>query len=584
VEQDQLLVLAAVGGVGIVSQWLAWKLRLPSILVLLLVGGVAGTSGLLDPDELLGDLLFPVVSLSVALILFEGSLSLGRRELQAAGRAAVLLCTLGAAVTFVLLWAIADVVLKVDSGVAALIAANLMVTGPTVIGPLLQQVRPRGRVGAILRAEGIIIDPIGAAAAIVVFEVIVAERTQGAAGDTLLTLGSIAVAGTLTAFVGGALLIASLDRFWLPDHLRQPAVVATVLLTFAVADHLHESAGLVAVTVLGLVVANQRRVEIDPVLEFAENLQVLVLSALFLLLAARLDFDVVRADLTGNLALLAMAVLVARPVAVALSTTRSGLSVRERIFLAAVAPRGIVAAAIASVFAIRLDQAGIAGADRFAGAVITVLVGTIVVYGIGARWVGQRLEVAEPARQGVLIVGAHPWGTRLAEVLREHGLRTLLIDRDRAKVATARFAGQDTVHGSILSARVRDDLDLDGIGHMLALTSSHEINGLAVERLRGTFGRQNTWQLPAHDNHAEQLKGRPLAWPDKATIELRLAAGAKLKGTRLSEQFTWRHYNARNPGAALLAVIREGDLILPSTKEVLGPEAGDIVIALAADR
>src|SRR3546814_6967496 len=212
------------------------------------------------------------------------------------------------------------------------------------------------------------------------------------------------------------------------------------------------------------VLANQTSVDIDAVLEFAESLQVLVLSSLFLLLAARLDFDVVRADLAGNLLLLVVAVLVARPLAVAVSTIRSGLSWRERLFLACVAPRGIVAAAIASVFAIRVDQAGIEGADRFAGAVITVLIGTIVVYGIGARWVGRRLQVAEPDRSGVLIVGAHQWGTRLAEVLREHGLRALLIDRDRAKVMTARWAGQDPVHGSILSPRVRGDVGLEGLG------------------------------------------------------------------------------------------------------------------------
>ncbi|HEY9556109.1 MAG TPA: cation:proton antiporter [Acidimicrobiales bacterium] len=579
---DQLLLLAGVGAVGIVAQWLAWWLRLPSILVLLGVGAALGATDVLDPDELLGDLLFPVVSLSVALILFEGSLGLGRRELKEAGRATVLLCTLGAAITFLILWIVATSVLEVDRGIAALIGANLIVTGPTVIGPLLQQVRPRGRVGAILRAEGIIIDPIGAAAAIVVFELLIADQLETALSDTVLTLGTIAVVGAGIAVLGAGALLVGLGRFLLPDHLRQPAVVAMVLLTFAVSDHFQEESGLVAVTVLGLVLANQTYVDIDAVLEFAESLQVLVLSSLFLLLAARLDFDVVRADLAGNLLLLVVAVLVARPLAVAVSTIRSGLSWRERLFLACVAPRGIVAAAIASVFAIRVDQAGIEGADRFAGAVITVLIGTIVVYGIGARWVGRRLQVAEPDRSGVLIVGAHQWGTRLAEVLREHGLRALLIDRDRAKVMTARWAGQDTVHGSILSPRVRGELELEGIGHLLALTKSHEVNALAVERLRSSFGRSNTWQLPADDD--DHVEGRALGWPDAATIEQRIAAGARIRGTRVSEQFTFDDYRERNPGAALLALIRSGDLVLPSDGQTLNPAAGDIIVALASER
>lgn len=577
-EHAPLLVLAGVGAAGIVAQWVAWRLRLPSILVLLVAGAAAGTTGLLDPDELLGDLLFPVVSLSVALILFEGSLSLGRRELRDAGRPALLLCTVGAGVTFAVLWGVGAAGLDIDPGIAALIAANLIVTGPTVIGPLLQQVRPRGRVGAILRAEGIIIDPIGAAAAIVVFEVISAEGGHTGVIEILATLGTIAASGTVIAAVGGALLLVALERFWLPDHLRQPAVVATVLLTFALSDHLQEESGLVGVTVLGLLMANQHRVELDQVLEFAENLQVLVLSSLFLLLAARLDLDVVRADLPGNLLLLAVAVIVARPAAVALSTIGSGLTLRERLFLSAVAPRGIVAAAIASVFAIRLDEAGMAGSERFAGAVLTVLIGSILVYGIGARWVGQRLEVAETARSGVLIVGAHGWGTRLAELLREHGLRTLLIDRDRAKVVTARYAGQDTVHGSVLSARVRDELDLEGIGHLLALTKSHELNALAAERFRSHFGRQNTWQLPSE---LERADGRTLQWPDLETIERRLSAGARLKATRLSDRFTWDDYRVRNTGTALFAVVRTGGLLLPTVgADPLVPIAGDVVIVL----
>ncbi|MGK2947522.1 MAG: cation:proton antiporter [Acidimicrobiales bacterium] len=578
-EPEPLLVLAGVAAVGVVAQWAAWRLRVPSILVLLVVGAALGASGWLDPDELLGDLLFPVVSLSVALILFEGSLGLGRRDLRAAGTTAVMLCTVGAGLTFGILWLAARAVLDIDRGIAALVAANLIVTGPTVIGPLLQQVRPRGRVGAVLRAEGIIIDPIGAAATIVVFELIVAGQLETAVADTIARLLVIGAAGVGAGLVGAALVGISLGRFLVPDHLRQPAIVATVLSTFAVADHLQHESGLVAVTVLGLIVANLRRVDVDAALEFAENLQVLVLSALFILLAARLDLDLVRRDLVGNLALLAVAVLVARPVAVALSTIGSGLTWRERAFLAAVAPRGIVAAAIASVFVLRLEEAGVAGSQRFAGAVITVLVGSILVYGIGSRWVAGRLGLTETAREGVLIVGAHEWGVRLSEVLQEHGLRTLLVDRDRAKVVMARQAGRDTVHGSILSPRVRDGLDLEGLGHVLAITSSAEVNALAVERLRGHFGRPNTWQLPTDDS--AHLSGRPLAWPHHGTVEQRLAAGARIRATRISEQFDAADYRRRNPGAETLLLVRGGRIVLAEQGEKLEPRPGDIVVALA---
>lgn len=579
-EHDSLLVLGGIVAAGIVCQWLAARLRLPSILVLLVVGAVAGQTGTLDPDHVFGDLLFPAVSLSVALILFEGSLGLGRRQLRDAGAPALLLTTVGAGVTFVVLWQVAERVLDIDRGIAALIAANLIVTGPTVIGPLLQQVRPRGRVGAILQAEGIIIDPIGAAAAIVVFELIAASQLQGVNADTAATLLAIGGIGTGIGLAGAVLLVVSLSRFLLPDHLRQPAVVAVVLFTFALSDHFQEESGLVAVTVLGLALANQTRVSLHEVLELAESLQVLVLSSLFLVLAARLDLDVVADDLVANLVLLAAAVLVARPLAVAASTLGSGLHRKERAFLAAVAPRGIVAAAIASVFTIRLDEAGIEGSDRFAGAVLTVLIGTIIVYGVGGRWIGTRLDVAEEEPRGVLIVGVNEWSRRLSDLLNEHGLRTMLVDRKRASVVTARLAGQEAVHGSILSSRLHDSLDLGGIGQLLALTASDEVNALAVERLRGRFGRSNTWMLAPKD--AEHQVGRVLRWPDVATIEGRIAAGGRLRATRLSDEFDWDAYQARNPGAEVFGVIRDGRFVVPSDEHLITPAAGDVLVALGA--
>src|SRR5690606_17614245 len=303
-------------------------------------------------------------------------------------------------------------------------------------GPLLKQVRPRGRVGAILQAEGIIIDPIGAAAAIVVFELILASRLEGVNADTATTLLAIVGIGAGIGLAGAAILVVALGRFLLPDHLRQPAVVAMVLFTFALSNHFQEESGLVAVTVLGLALANQNRVDLHEVLELVESLQVLVLSSLFLILAARLDLGIVADDLGPNLVLLAAAVIIARPLAVAASTVRSGLHVKERAFLALIAPRGIVAAAIASVFTIRLEEAGIPGAQRFTSAVLTVLIGTIVVYGVGGRWIGTRLDVAEEEPTGVLIVGVNDWSSRLSDLLRSHGLRTMLVDRKRASVVT----------------------------------------------------------------------------------------------------------------------------------------------------
>src|SRR5690606_37949634 len=314
---DPLLALAGIAGGGVAAQWLADRLRIPVIIVLLVAGLLVGpVLGLLDPDELLGDLLFPVVSLSVGIILFEGSLSLGVRQLRAAGPVALSLVTVGAAVAFVLTTLLAVTVLGRLAHSAALLGAILVVTGPTVIGPLLRQVRPRGRLGPILRTEGILIDPLGAVLALLVFEVVEAEQTGQAVVSILGTLAGVGLSGALLGLAGAALVWAAMRWFLVPDHLQQAVVLGTVLVVFALADHLQEESGLLAVTVMGLALANQRRVSVERVAEFNETLQVLLVSGLFLVIAARLDLDDLRADLGLNLLFLAALVLLVRPASV----------------------------------------------------------------------------------------------------------------------------------------------------------------------------------------------------------------------------------------------------------------------------
>jgi len=586
---DSMLALAGLAGVGVAAQWLAWRLRIPVILVLLVAGVVAGPiTGLLDPDDLFGDLLLPIVSLSVGIILFEGSLRLGVRELRAAGRVAISLITVGAAITFALTSVLALVVLGRPAHSAVLLGAILIVTGPTVIGPLLRHVRPRGRVGPILQTEGILIDPLGAMLALIVFEVVLAEETNEAITTILATLASVIGWGVVLGLAGAALVWALMRWFLVPDHLRQATVLATVVVVFAFSNHLQEESGLLAVTVMGLALANQRRVSVAQVAEFNETLQVLLLSGLFLLIAARLDLDELRDGIGSNLLFLACLILLVRPVAVFLSTLRSSLTRGERGLLAWIAPRGIVAAAVSSVFALRLDEAGLSGGSALVTSVFVVIIGTIAVAGLTASPLARALGLAQPEPNGVLILGAHDWGRQLAAAFEEHRVRTKLVERDRARATTARMAGADVHFGSILADHTVETLDTGGVGHLLAITGSDEVNALAAERLRPVFGSDRVWRLPprqdgsARTRFPHHLPGRVLFadWATEDTIEARVEAGARVKGTRLSDSFDWDAYSHRNPDALVLALVRGDRPVIVGAADAVQPKPGDVVISL----
>jgi hypothetical protein len=265
------------------------------------------------------------------------------------------------------------------------------------------------------------------------------------------------------------------------------------------------------------------------------------------------------------------------------------LSGREKAFLAWIAPRGIVAAAISSVFALRLEEAGLEGGNRLASSVVVVIIGTIALAGLTARPVARRLDLAQSEPHGVLIIGAHEWGRRLAEVFEEYGVRTKIVERDRARATTARLAGSDVHYGSILSDRTVETLDTDGIGHLLAITGSDEVNALAAERLRLVFGSNRVWRLspgedrPAHDRFPEHAPGRVLfaPWATEAAIEERVAAGAVIKGTGLTEAFDLDAFREHYPDALVLAAVRDGVPTISAADQPLTARPGDVVISLA---
>ena len=316
--------LAVIVGAGMAAQWIAWRTQIPSIIALLLAGLLLGpVTGIIDPDQLLGGQLFPLVSLSVALILFEGGLDLPPRELRNTGIVVRRLITIGAVISFIISWYASREIFGISNQAAIVLGAVLVVTGPTVVGPLLRFVRPAGTTGPILRAEGVLIDPIGATAALLAFEIVLLDGANEAilkvAGILALTIIAGACIGLLAAFV----LDEALRRFLIPDQLIVPITFAFVVATFVAANEVQEESGLLTVTVLGIYLARRDTSTVLHVLEFSESLRTLLISALFILLAARIEADALRDVLLPALGFLAVLVLIARPLTVLVSTVRT---------------------------------------------------------------------------------------------------------------------------------------------------------------------------------------------------------------------------------------------------------------------
>lgn len=588
-----LLGLASIIVLGIAAQWLAWRLHLPAILLLLIFGFLAGpVLGILDPDELLGNFLFPLVSVSVAIILFEGGLSLKINELRQIGTVFMALVTIGIIVTWFLASVAAHWVVGIQWPPAILLGAILVVSGPTVIIPLLRQVRPVGHISSIIKWEGIVNDPIGAILAVIVFEVIVAGSMQE--GTSLIVLGVVKalVFGSLIGVAGAVLMILSLKRYLMPDFLQNPVSLMLVVIVYYISNVLQLESGLLAVTIMGIVLANQKYVSIKHITEFKENLRVLLISSLFIILAARLPFDNPALTSVSSWIFVGLLILVVRPAAVLASTLKSRLKWNERAFLAWMAPRGIVAAAVVSVFAERLVDSGFVSCELLIPLTFQVIVGTVAVYGLTALPAAHFLKVAKPNPQGVLFVGAHSWVQQIGQLLRDEGFQIILVDSNWDNIVEARRNGCRAYYGNILSEDLLYKIQLDGVGRLLALTSNDEINSLAALHFVDVFGSSEVYQLPPTGSQEtarkkavpSYLRGRFL-FGDNANYEYLaylFRSDACIKKIPLTEKFNFDNFKSQYNGNFIpLFIITEArELKVFTVEGKLNPRPGQAIISI----
>lgn len=597
--EDPIVQLSGVVVLAFTVTWLGERARIPVILPLLVTGFLIGpVFGLINPDDLLGDLLAPVVSIAVGLILFEGGLSLRLREMEGQQRVLWLLVTVGVIITWFVGAVVTSLFTDLSIGMAVLTGSILVVSGPTVIGPLLTLVRPSRSVASILKWESIIIDPIGALLAVITFEVLLLGGPPNAPGGGILAdMAQFTVAGVVVGAVIAYAASEALRHHWVPEHLQPLFGLSIALLAFLVADSIAAESGLLATTVLGFTLANQRRARTEQIVQFSEVVRVLLIGVLFLILSARLTTEQLAIDGPGAIALILALVLIARPIAVAASTWRSKLTWQERTLLGGVAPRGIVAASVASVFALELQHEGIVGAEELTPLVFAVIVGTVIIYGVGMGPLARKLGLAEKHQEGCLILGAGVVERAVGDALADTGVAVVMATTNRQDHYEARMAGRRAFYGNVLARDVDLDLDLAGIGRLLALTPNDDVNTLASTRFAPTFGGAETFQLAPRiqatgigSDPATEFGGRQLFGADWSYAEIHdfLEAGGSVRRLKLGadETITSSQLAAPNMIAVLFVVKPTGrvQVIVSENNEPLRDVApGDTVIALVSE-
>lgn len=587
---EPIFLLVLIGFFSIASQLIAYRLRLPAILFLLLSGLFMGpVSGIFNPDAVFGDLLFPIVSLSVAIILFEGALTLNLQELGNHKKTVMRLCSSGAILSWLIVAPAAYYLMDLTWELAFLFSAIVTVTGPTVVMPMIRAVRPSKNVAQILKWEGIVIDPIGAILAVLVFEYIVSQ--QNALSHTLLVFFKTVAVGIFFGLASGYVLSKAIKRGYIPEYLINTSVLISVLISFEASNLLAHESGLLAVTVMGMFLANKRDIKVDDIVEFKETLSVLLISGLFVILAARIKLEELYAIALPATLLLLVMIFIARPLNVYFSTKRSSLIWQEKWLISWMAPRGIVAAAVSALFAIKLDMIGYANADILITLVFFVIVFTVTLQSLTSTHIAKALDQREETAKGYLIFGGGHFARMLGKELMSLGYTVKIADTNWESICAARMEGIPTYFGNPSSAHAMRTMDLTGIGNVLVLSSYKHLNPIVTQHFQYIYGDEHVMGISHNDQKG--FEGHSLSEHYLQSLGLfgdttysKLASqtskGAVIKRTALTACFTFDDYKAKymSQFTALFFVDSKGKLTAFKSKESTPPGEGCQIISL----
>ncbi|MAM19874.1 MAG: sodium:proton antiporter [Bacteroidota bacterium] len=510
-----MLELAGIIILGILAQWFAWKFKIPAILPLILVGLAVGPVATLftaDGAKLIepiwngesglfpGESLFYFVSLAIGVILFEGGLTLRKDEVLNVGPVIVKLITFAVIVTFIGAGVAAHFIFDLTWQISFLFASLIIVTGPTVITPILRNIPLKKDISAILKWEGILIDPIGALVAVLMFEFISAGKGSEFTETAMMEFGKIVLFGFTFGFTFAHGLAFAIKKNVIPHYLLNVVTLATVLGVFVMADQFAHESGLLAVVIMGMVMGNINLPNLKELLYFKESLSVLLISILFILLAANINMEDLYLIYNVNAALLFLAVVfVVRPLGVFLSSIGSSLKANEKMFISWVGPRGIVAAGIASLFGLELASQGVEDAEYITPLVFMIVLGTVLLNATTARLFAQLVGVFLKNSQGILIIGASTISRLIGSYLKKNNRHVVLVDNNGGNIRKARELGLDAIQENVYSDDLINNIELSDVGYLMAMTGNHEVNLNAIDKFKKHFGENGSFRVVSSD-------------------------------------------------------------------------------------
>lgn len=574
---------------GIVSQWIAWRFRIPAIVLMAIAGLLVGPIiGFINPQESFGDLFGPIISLAVAIILFEGSLNLDFREIRGFSKPLFRIVTFGAFIAWIAGSLAAHYLAGLSWAVAFVIGGLFIVTGPTVILPLLRQAKLKPRPAAILKWEGIVVDPVGALLAVFAFEFI-QFINKDVTLEALLMFFAASVLAILLGVGGGRGLGWMFEKGNVPEYLKSPVVFAVVLFLFVLSDEIMHETGLLVVTAMGMTMANMHIASIQDMRHFKENISVLLISSIFVMLTASLSPKTLLSIFDWKIITFVAAMLfIVRPLSIWLSTIGTDLTNKEKTLIGWIAPRGIVALTVSGYFTNVLVEKGYEDAQIITALTLALVFATVVAHGFTIGWFARKLNLASSGSPGVLIVGGNPFTTELARSLQDLKQQVLIMDNSFERLSTARKAGLMTEVGEVISEQNDYNVDLTPYPLMVAATESDSYNALICSNFVPELGRKALFQTALHhgdtSKYSQSLGGRILFNQNMSFYHLneRISRGDIIRKTLVTPQYTYTQYlRERDEDTLLLYILKEnGDIEFFTANKELKASAGDIVVSL----
>ena len=565
---------------------------MPAIVVMSLAGLLVGpVFGLINPQESMGDLFGPIITFAVAIILFEGSLNLDIREIKGFSKPVGRIVTIGAFIAWIAGSFAAHYLAGLSWEVAFIIGGLFIVTGPTVILPLLRQAKLKPRPAAILKWEGIVVDPFGALLAVFAFEFIKFINGEVTLNALLLFFAASAFAVFLGWFA--ALFIGNaFERGSIPEFLKAPILFVVVLFTFVIADEIMHETGLLAVTAMGMKMANMRLTTLNDVRHFKENISVLLISGIFVMLTASLDPKIlIEIFNPAILTYVAAMLFIVRPLSIWISTIGTELNFREKLLIGWIAPRGIVALTVSGYFAAILLENGYKDAELLTALTFALVLATVVLHGFSIGFIAKKLNLTRTDGSGVAIIGGTRFAAELAQSIKDTGNEVLLVDQSWAALSDARRRGLDSYVGDILSEQIEYHLDLTPYRYMLAMTKTDTYNAHICADFEPDIGREHLYQTAFHVGKDIEVftilsGGQTLFSPSISiySLEERIHAGHVIRKTLITKQYSYTQYlRERDDKSILLYILRADGTIEFFTPTIeLQASAGDVIVALAS--